>query len=122
MRRLGPLYGGAVALVHSTPWRWPNTITDEHRSPTWIVVLGAPIGVVAWLVAALVHAAGLPDQIAGVLGVAMLTVASAAIVERGLAERIEQWQGHGRSGAGVPTVIALVFVTIVRAASIAAVD
>jgi cobalamin synthase len=119
MRRLGPLYGGAVALVHSTPWRWPSTITDEHRSPAWIVALGAPIGVVAWLVAALAHGAGIPPQIAAVAGIAMLTVASAAIVERGLAARIEQWQGHGRAGAGVPTVVALVFVTLVRAASLA---
>ena len=40
-RRLGPLYGGAVALVHSTPWRWPLALGDgdEARSPGWIVAL-----------------------------------------------------------------------------------
>ena len=45
MRRLGPLYGGAVALVHSTPWRWPGEIADEPRSPGWVVALGLPIGI-----------------------------------------------------------------------------
>jgi len=31
-RRLGPLYGGAVALVHSTPWRWPTEVGDDPRA------------------------------------------------------------------------------------------
>ena len=44
MRRLGPLYGGAVALVHSTPWQWPDAVADEPRSPAWLVALGALIG------------------------------------------------------------------------------
>jgi len=56
MRRLGPLYPGAVALVHSTPWRWPESIGNEARSPAWVVALGVPIGVVAWLVAAAIVA------------------------------------------------------------------
>ena len=49
MRRLGPLYGGAVALVSSTPWRWPDAVTSESRSSLWVVLIGLPIGFVAWL-------------------------------------------------------------------------
>ena len=76
-RRLGPLYGGAVALVSSTPWRWPTEVSEDSRSPGWIVALGIPVGFVSWLVAMLVHGAGVPQQISGVFGVAMLTAASA---------------------------------------------
>ncbi len=132
MRRLGPLYGGAVALVHSTPWRWPESIGNEARSPTWVVALGVPIGVVAWLVAAAAHALGLPPAIGALLGLAMLAVASAGIAERGLAERIERASSDtmsvsaassGRDGArspGAATIVGLVFVTLVRAAAIVA--
>jgi adenosylcobinamide-GDP ribazoletransferase len=117
-RRLGPLYGGAVALVQSTPWRWPTEVGDEPRAAGWLVVLGVPIGLAAWAVAALARAAGLPAGIAALLGLAALTAASAAIVERGLAERIDQWDGRGRP---VAAVLVLVFATLVRAAAIAAV-
>jgi adenosylcobinamide-GDP ribazoletransferase len=118
-RRLGPLYGGAVALVSSTPWRWPTSVVDDVRSPGWVVALGLPIGVLAWLVAVLVHAAGLPPSIAALFGLAMLTVASAAIVERGLGERVDDWHGSA-SGAPVVVTLVLVFVTLVRAAAISA--
>ncbi|HEY0191990.1 MAG TPA: hypothetical protein VGC42_12810, partial [Kofleriaceae bacterium] len=63
-RRLGPLYGGAVALVHSTPWRWPVEVGGEPRAGGWLVALGVPVGAAAWLVAALVQAAGIPALIA----------------------------------------------------------
>ncbi len=118
MRRLGPLYGGAVALVHSTSWRWPVEIGDEARSAGWIVVLGLPIGVVAWLVGASAHALGLPPAIGALCALAMLSLASAGISERGLAERIER---GGSRAPGAATIVALVFVTLVRAAAIVAV-
>lgn len=144
MRRLGPLYGGAVALVHSTPWRWPDSLSrdaltgtgsTEARSPFWVVVLGLPIGLVAYVVAALAYAVGLPSPIAALLGLAMLTFASAALVERGVVERLD---GQSRrvadaaSAAGItglgtsssPSVLAilvLVFGTLVRAAAIVSV-
>jgi adenosylcobinamide-GDP ribazoletransferase len=117
MRRLGPLYPGAVALVHSTPWRWPESIGNEARSPAWVVALGVPIGVVAWLVAAAAHSLGLPPAIGALLGLAMLAVASAGIAERGLAERIER---GGAQSPGAATIISLVFLTLVRAAAIVA--
>jgi cobalamin synthase len=116
MRRLGPLYGGAVALVHSTSWKWPDTIGGEARSSGWIVALGVPIGVCAWLVAAAAHALGLQPTICALLGLAMLTLASAGIVERGLADRIESAgnRGGGRT-LGAASIVALVFITLVRA-------
>jgi hypothetical protein len=117
MRRLGPLYGGAVALVHSTPWRWPDTIGNEARSSFWVVVLGAPIGFVAWLAAALIKAAGMPASIAALVGLAVLSLASAALVERGLVERID---GRHATAPSVTSILVLVFTTLIRAAAIIA--
>ncbi|HWU87426.1 MAG TPA: hypothetical protein VN253_09130 [Kofleriaceae bacterium] len=122
-RRLGPLYGGAVALVCSTPWRWPTEVGDDARAPGWIVALGVPVGLFAWATAALAHAAGIPAPLAAVIGLAMLSVGGAALVERGLVEQIDRWQGPAPSGrAATPAaMLALVFVTIVRAGSISVV-
>jgi adenosylcobinamide-GDP ribazoletransferase len=115
-RRLGPLYGGAVALVSSTSWRWPTEVADDTRSPGWIVALGIPVGIAAWLLAALAEAAGLPRPIAAVLGLAMLTAASAGIVERGVAERVDHYARSPR--LGVAAVLVLVFGVAVRALAI----
>jgi len=113
MRRLGPLYGGAVALVHSTPWRWPIEISgDDSRSSGWVVALGLPIGVVAYLVAALAKACGLPPVIAGMLGLAALTAASAALIERGVVERLDR-EADTHSPT-VQAILVLVFMTAVR--------
>ena len=115
MRRLGPLYGGAVALAHSTSLRWPQAIGNEARSPFWIVIVGIPIGLVAWIVAALLRAAGMPASVDSIAGLAALSLASAALVERGVVERIE-----GREGVlGVASLLVVVFGTLVRAAAIA---
>src|SRR3954471_14333516 len=99
MRRLGPLYGGAVALVHSTPWRWPRELGDDARSSPWVVALGAPVGLIAWLASALARSAGFPVTASPLPGLAALTAASAALIERGVAERIERMQNHTRSAA-----------------------
>ena len=115
-RRLGPLYGGAVALVHSTPWRWPVEVRDDARAAGWLVALGVPIGGVAWVVAALGHGAGLKPQLAALLGLAALTVASAALVERGLVERVDHWDRGAR--AHVASLLVLVFATLLRATAI----
>lgn len=115
-RRLGPLYGGAVALVHSTPWRWPTEVVDDARSPGWVVALGVPIGLVAWLVASALRVAGLPHGIAVLFGLAALSVASAAIVERGVAERVDEWDGRRTNGPA--SVLTLVFLTLIRAAAV----
>jgi adenosylcobinamide-GDP ribazoletransferase len=113
MRRLGPLYGGMVALVHSTPWRWPLDVGDDARSPGWVVAVALPIGFAAWLVAALAHTAGLPPTVAGALGIAGLSLASAALIERGLADRVDALQRDART-PGVAAILALVFFTLIR--------
>lgn len=115
MRRLGPLYGGAVALVHSTPWRWPDTIGNEARSPFWVVAIGAPIGLVAYVAAALIKGAGMPATVGAIVGLAVLSLASAALVERGVVERID---GAHASGPSVTSILVLVFTTLIRAAAI----
>jgi hypothetical protein len=116
MRRLGPLYGGAVALTGSTPLRWPDSVgSSEARSPFWVVAVGAPIGVVAWLVAEALHAINLPAPLAALLGLAVLTFASAAIVERGVVERID---GRSAAAPSVLAILALVFGTLLRAGAI----
>jgi cobalamin synthase len=115
MRRLGPLYGGAVALKQSTPWRWPDSIGSEARSSFWVVVLGVPIGLVAWLAAALIEGAGIPASVGAIVGIAVLSLASAALVERGLVERID---GTHASAPSVTSILALVFTTLIRAVAI----
>ncbi len=117
-RRLGPLYGGAVALVHSTPWRWPTEVGhDDERSAGWVVALGVPIGLCAWAIAVLAHAAGIPPQLAAILGLAMLSVCGAALIERGLVERIDHWHGEARTDRATTatSVLVLALVTVVRA-------
>ena len=118
MRRLGPLYGGAVALRHSTPWRWPLEIGNEARSAFWVVALGAPIGLVAWVAAALIDAAGLSVSIGALVGLAVLSLASAALVERGLVERLD---GPHSTAPSVTSILVLVFTTLIRAAAIVAI-
>jgi hypothetical protein len=112
-RRLGPLYGGAVALVSSSSWPWPTDVRDEARSSGWVVAVGLPLGVVAYLAAALVHAFPVPAAVAAIVGLAMLAAASAAIVEKGLAERVAD---------GVPATLVLVFTTLIRTAAIVSVS
>ncbi len=115
MRRLGPLYGGAVALVSSTPWRWPNAVAgSETRSPFWVVAVGAPIGLVAWVAAAGLRAASVPVLISGIVALAVLSFASATLIERGVVERID---GEG-TPPSVTSILVLVFGTLVRAAAL----
>jgi hypothetical protein len=115
MRRLGPLYGGAVALVHSTPWRWPDAIGNEARSSFWVVAVGAPIGFAAWVAAALIKGAGMPAAVASLVGLAILSLASAALVERGVVERID---GRHSTAPSITSILVLVFTTLIRAAAI----
>ena len=55
--------------------------------------------------------------IAAIIGLVALSVASAALVERGLAERIDQLQRQARSPT-LATIMTLVFSTLIRAAAI----
>ncbi len=114
MRRLGPLYGGAVALVSSTPWRWPDAVTNESRSSLWVVLIGLPIGFLAWLAGGVLRSVGIPVAVGAIFGLAILSLASAALMERGLAERID---GRDQSPS-VPTILTLVFMTLLRAVAV----
>ena len=115
MRRLGPLYGGAVALVHSTPLTWA-VLGEEERSPGWVIALGLPIGVLAYIVAALAKGCGFPPAIAGLLGLATLTAASAGLIERGVVDRLDR-TAELRSPT-VTAILVLIFLTLLRAAAI----
>lgn len=106
-----------MALVHSTPWRWPSEVGDEARSSIWIVALGLPIGLLAWIVAALVEGAGVAIPIAALLGLATLSLASAALIERGVGERVDQLQRQTRSPT-TASILVLVFTILIRAAAI----
>jgi hypothetical protein len=108
-RRLGPLYGGAVALVHSSSWKWPTDVRDDSRSPGWVVAVGVPIGIVAYLAAAVLRGLHMPATIAAIVGLGVLTLASAGIIERGVVDRIDD---------RVSGLLVLVFGVLVRAAAI----
>ena len=114
-RRLGPLYGGAVALVHSSSWRWPTDVREDARSAGWVLAVGVPIGVVSYLAAALLRGLHLPAAVAAIVGLGVLSLASAGIVERGLVDRIDRSQVRSPS---TPAVLVLVFTMLVRAAAI----
>ena len=114
-RRLGPLYGGAVALVHSSSWRWPTDVSGDPRSAGWVVAVGLPIGIVAYLAAVLLRGLHLPVMIDAIVGLGMLSLASAGIVERGLVDRLDRNQGRSPSTAAI---LVLVFTMLVRAAAI----
>src|SRR5262249_50073431 len=76
------------------------------------------VGVVAWLAAALIKAAGVPATVGAIIGLAVLSLASAALVERGVVERID---GTHSSAPSVIAILVLVFGTLIRAAAIVAV-
>ncbi len=117
MQRLGPLYGGAVALVSSTSWRWPTSLGDtrEARSSFWVVAVGAPIGLAGWLVAALLEGIGVPLTICAIAGLAVLSFASATLVERGVVERID---GPDATAPSTTAILVLVFGTLMRVAAV----
>ncbi|MEZ4358575.1 MAG: hypothetical protein R3B48_00230 [Kofleriaceae bacterium] len=88
-RRLGPLYGGAVALTSSSslPWR---SLAEEDDAPAagWILAIGAAFGAVAWGVAAAALALGLPAAACTALALLVAIALGGAVVERSLIEYI----------------------------------
>jgi adenosylcobinamide-GDP ribazoletransferase len=103
MRRLGPLYPGAVAIRQTTAMRWPAdlraTIDDAVRAAPWMVVIGGLIGVAAWLVGWLVGQLGVAPAVRGAVAIVSLSLFGAAILDVGLARTIERW--FGRDGDDV---------------------
>lgn len=98
MRRLGPLYPGAVAIRQTTAVRWPSdlrtTSEDAERSAPWVVVIGAVLGVAAWLVGWTAGLLGVVPALRGALAVVTLTALTAALLDLGLARTVERWMGR----------------------------
>jgi len=106
MRRLGPLYPGAVALRQTTALRWPiGLITagdDIARSAPWMVAIGAALGLCGYSVGWVLGGLGAAPALAGVVALAVATALGGGVVELGLARHADQ----ARVGAG-PLAIAL---------------
>ncbi len=104
MRRLGPLYPGAVAIRQSTAMRWPgelrSTVDDSERAAPWMVGVGAMLGVIAWTMAWAVGLLEVPAALRGALAVLTLTALTAALLDVGLARAIERWLGRDDEDAG----------------------
>lgn len=98
-RRLGPLWGGALALSSSSAllpdssdWR------DDAPRAAWLVVVGAVVGVAGYAAAALGGAAGLPLEVCATVA-ALVTLASGALLgERATASLL---RGQGELAAAL---------------------
>ena len=109
MRRLGPLYPGAVAIRQTTAMRWPAelraTPEDSVRSAPWMVAVGAALGVAAWAIGWVIGELGVVPALAGALSVLALIGLSAALLDVGLARTLERWlSGEPDEGAGLGPV------------------
>ena len=95
MRRLGPLYPGAVAIRQTTAMRWPAglraTAEDAVRAAPWMVVVGAVIGTIAFATGWLVGQLGVAPAVRGAVAILTLSILSAAILDVGLARTVERW-------------------------------
>jgi cobalamin synthase len=119
MRRLGPLYPGAVAIRQTTAMRWGDlraTTDDTLRSAPWMVAVGAVLGIGAWLAGWLVGQLGVTAALQGAIAIAALTALGAALLDVGLARTVERWLARDRdeSGIGPAGTIALVTAALVR--------
>jgi hypothetical protein len=118
MRRLGPLYPGAVALRQTTAVRWPAVLDtagdDRARAAPWMVGLGAAIGACAWSAAWLLGALGAAPALGGAVALVVATALGAAVVEAGVARRFEAWW----ASTGAVAVTGLV---VVRATALLAI-
>lgn len=105
MKRLGPLYPGAVALRQTTVMRWPvdlrATAEDAARAAPWMVAVGAALGVAAWLIGWLVGRLGAPAAVGGAVAVVALVALSAGLLDVGLARTVDRWLGRDPDDAGV---------------------
>lgn len=86
MRRLGPLWGGAVALASSSLVRMPGAGEDgDEPAPAWLIVVGALLGLAGTGAMALARGAGVPAAACATIGVLVSTALAGALLERGLA-------------------------------------
>lgn len=125
MRRLGPLYPGAVAIRQTTVMRWPGelraTADDSMRAAPWMVVVGAILGVAAWLVGALIGALGVAPAVQGAVAIVALAALSAGLLDTGLARVFERWLARDDADAiGAAGVSALLGASLIRVIAIVA--
>jgi adenosylcobinamide-GDP ribazoletransferase len=128
MRRLGPLYPGAVAIRQTTAIRWPSdlraTADDSVRSAPWMVAVGAALGIVAWLIGWLAGQLGIVPALRATLAVIALVGLSAAILDVGLARTIERWLSRDDDApltlgpAGVTSLVAAALIRVVAVIAI----
>jgi adenosylcobinamide-GDP ribazoletransferase len=128
MRRLGPLYPGAVALRQTTAIRWPGelraTADDSQRSAPWMVAMGAALGVAAWVVGWIAGELGVVPALRGALAVIALIALSAALLDVGLARTVERWLARDEDGApplGAAGVTALIGTALLRVVAMLAI-
>lgn len=125
MRRLGPLYPGAVAIRQTTVMRWPGelraTADDSVRAAPWMVVVGAVLGVAAWLAGALIGALGVAPAVQGAVAIVALAALSAGLLDTGLARVFERWLarddadelGRGIGAAGTSALLAAAVIRVI---------
>lgn len=135
MRRLGPLYPGAVAVRQTTAMRWPGdlraTADDAVRAAPWMVVVGGALGAIAFAAGWLAGKLGVAPAVSGALAVLTLSILSAAILDVGLARTVERWLRGlpdvdapaipADSGLGAPGVSVLLATAMLRVVAIIAI-
>lgn len=93
MRRLGPLYGGMIAIASLTRVPLPRELApapeDAQRSAAWFPAVGGLIGVSMAGVAAVLATAGLVPATAGVAAIMAGLALTRGMQERGLARVAE---------------------------------
>lgn len=102
-RRLGPLFGGAVALASSSAMAWPALACDDDAPVAgWMIAVGAALGLAGYAIAALGHGLGLPPAACTALALMTAVLLGGAAVERGFAAYLSR----GRDPAMIATAVA----------------
>lgn len=86
-RRLGPLFGGAIALASSTSLSLPGLPAgsdDEAPAAGWLLAIGAVLGLAAYGLAALCYQLALPAAACTSVALVVTILLGGVIVERGL--------------------------------------
>ncbi len=110
-RRLGPLFGGAVALSSSSSIAWPEVgRQDQAPAAGWLLAVGAAIGLAGYGVAALAYQLSLPPAACTSIALIFTILLGGVVVERGLGvyltRRTEHSAGNRADQAVVATAVA----------------
>jgi cobalamin synthase len=124
-RRLGPLFGGAVALASSSSLVLPGVhgAHGEEDAPAagWVLAVGAAIGMCAYGVAALGHALGLPPAACTSVAVVIGILLGGVVVERGLGVYLSRNASGERSNDSAIAATAIAGSLLVRTHLLAAI-